>query len=222
MVMKDEFKVNCSTREYIEKSYRYLYDLIKGKFKVVGAEAKEMEINAREVIQTGDGGDRHAANDKLMDSELKSGRKAPVTDHELRERGDKAREAAAKVHASFHFSTPKDFARSIGLPDESLEAMLKDHHERDQLVRVSVHENASFVKVSEGYPHYIYKQAGSAKNAFKFHEGGASIDLLDFYEGLQVMPRVLAAIDRSVKDLQEAHKPDNGLTSAALELMTYR
>lgn len=100
--------------------------------------------------------------------------------------------------------------------------MLKDHHERDQLVRVSVHENTSFVKMAEGYPHYIYKQAGSTKNAFKFHPNGAAIDLLDFYEGLQVMPRVLAAIDRSVKDLQEAHKPDNGLTAAALELMTYK
>jgi hypothetical protein len=35
--------------------------------------------------------------------------------------------------------------------------MLHDHHERDQLVRVSVHENASFIKMTEGYPVYMNK-----------------------------------------------------------------
>jgi hypothetical protein len=103
MIMKDEFKINTATRTYIEKSYRYLYDLIKGKFKVVDPEEKETEINAREVIQTGDGGTRHAANDQMMDTEFETGRKVPVTDSELRERGDRARETAAKLHTSYHF-----------------------------------------------------------------------------------------------------------------------
>ena len=76
--------------------------------------------------------------------------------------------------------------------------------------------------MAEGYPHYIQKAAGSSKNNFKFHTDGQAIDLLDFYEGLHVMPRVIASIDRAVKQLQEAHRPDNGLTAAALELATYQ
>ena len=144
-----------------------------------------------------------------------------MTSSVIRDRIRKAGDDAAKLK-SHTFGDPKSFAMEIGLPEADLEAILKDHHERDHLVRVSVHENTSFVKVSEGYPHYIAKQAGSSKNQFKFHEQGQSIDLLDFYEGLHVMPRVLAAIDRCAKQFNDAHKPDNGLTSAALELMTYR
>lgn len=30
--------------------------------------------------------------------------------------------------------------------------LLKDHHERDPLVKTSVHEHVSFIKLQEGYP----------------------------------------------------------------------
>jgi hypothetical protein len=49
MIMKDEFKANNSTREYVEKSYRLLHDAIKGKFKYVDPEDKEDETNIREL-----------------------------------------------------------------------------------------------------------------------------------------------------------------------------
>lgn len=136
----------------------------------------------------------------------------------MNDRQAKTREKYAKIQ-SLNFSDAKEFAKHIGLPYPDLEMMLADHHERDHLVRVSVHENASFVKMTEGYPHYLYK---SHKNKFKFHEGAHTIDLLDFYEGLHVMPRVLAAMNKATKDLYAAHRPDNGLLSAALDLQAYR
>ena len=90
-IMRDEFKVNTGVREYIEKSFRMLYDNMSGKFTYVEPEDREMEINAREVIQTGDGGTRDQKNDKLLDSEFAGGRKQHVDKAKLRERGDKAR-----------------------------------------------------------------------------------------------------------------------------------
>ena len=218
MIMNDEYKVNTSVREYVEKSYRLLHEQIQGKFTYVEPEDKEDEINMREVHQTGEGGMRDAANDKLLDSEFKSGRKLKQSEIVLNDRNAKTREKAAKLQ-SLNWADPKEFAKNIGLPLADLEMMLADHHERDHLVRVSVHENASFVKMTEGYPHYIYK---ANKNKFKFHEGASSIDLLDFYEGLHIMPRVLAAINKATKDLYDVHRPDNGLMSAALDLQAYR
>jgi len=38
MLMEDEFKVNTSIREYIEKSYRLIHDQMSGKFREVDPE----------------------------------------------------------------------------------------------------------------------------------------------------------------------------------------
>ena len=64
-IIKDEKKVNNSTREYIEKAYRLLHDHITGKFSYVQPEELENEINKREITQTGKGGTRDSKNDKL-------------------------------------------------------------------------------------------------------------------------------------------------------------
>jgi hypothetical protein len=36
------------------------------------------------------------------------------------------------------------------------------------------------------------------------------------------MPKVIATIERAVSELEEVHKPDNGLLSTALELSTIK
>jgi hypothetical protein len=51
-----------------------------------------------------------------------------------------------------NFADPQEFAFQIGVPFSKLELILKDHHERDHLVRQTVHENVSFIKITEGYP----------------------------------------------------------------------
>ena len=38
------------------------------------------------------------------------------------------------------------------MPISSLKMLLKDHTDRDPLVKQSIHENTSFIKVQEGYP----------------------------------------------------------------------
>ena len=36
------------------------------------------------------------------------------------------------------------------------------------------------------------------------------------------MPKVIASIQRAVSDIHEAHRPDNGLLSTALEISTLK
>jgi hypothetical protein len=42
---------------------------------------------------------------------------------------------------------PRTFAEMLGMPFTSLVMLMKEHHERDPLVKQSLHENASFIKI---------------------------------------------------------------------------
>jgi len=95
--------------------------------------------------------------------------------------------------------------------------MMKDHHERDQLVKQSLHENVAFIKVNEGFPEYLSHNAVQL-NKIKFSEQSKEIGVLDFFSSLGVMPKVISCIERANADLQEVHKPDNGLMTTALEI----
>jgi hypothetical protein len=44
------------------------------------------------------------------------------------------------------------FADMMGVPVANLQMLLKEHHERDPLVKQSICENVAFTKVQEGYP----------------------------------------------------------------------
>jgi len=99
--------------------------------------------------------------------------------------------------------------------------LMKDHHERDTLISTTIHEHVSFIKIQEGYPQFMYK-CTQMQNQLKYQPKSERIGLLDFYEGFSVMPRVLAAICGAVKEVEEGHRPDNGLLSTCLELSTVR
>ena len=42
---------------------------------------------------------------------------------------------------------PREFAEMLGMPYISLQRLMKDHHERDPLVKQSIHEHISFTKI---------------------------------------------------------------------------
>ena len=54
---------------------------------------------------------------------------------------------------------PKQFAEMLGMPFSSLLMLMKEHHERDPLVKTSLHEHVSFIKIQEGYPIFVYDTA---------------------------------------------------------------
>jgi hypothetical protein len=84
-----------------------------------------------------------------------------------------------------------------------------------------VHENVSFVKITEGYPHYFIKNARDNLK-FKISKKSKTIEILDFYEGLHIMPKIVAAIHRAVNELIECHRPDNGLLYTSIEIQTIK
>jgi hypothetical protein len=51
--------------------------------------------------------------------------------------------------------TVAQFADMLGVPLSNLHMLLKEHYERDPLVKQSVYENVSFIKLQEGYPNFL-------------------------------------------------------------------
>jgi hypothetical protein len=46
--------------------------------------------------------------------------------------------------------------------------------------------------------------------------------MLDFYESLSVLVKIIAAMRVASQEVSEVHRADNGLTLTSLELCTYR
>lgn len=93
-----------------------------------------------------------------------------------------------------------DFAVHFAIPVDNLKQLLELHHERDQLVRQSLHEQVAFIKMSEGHPLFLSHNA-TQENSFRFSEASETIGILDFFESLQIMPRLLACIERVNKEI---------------------
>lgn len=46
--------------------------------------------------------------------------------------------------------------------------------------------------------------------------------ILDFYESLSVLPKLVSAMQGASQELLNVHKPDNGFMEAAMDVVTYR
>ena len=98
-------------------------------------------------------------------------------------------------HAKKHAVDPMQFAEMLGVPFSSLEMLMKQHHERDPVVKTSLHEHVSFIKIQEGYPIFIYDTAVKEQNKVCLNEeGGRKIGILDIYESLANMPKIVSAM----------------------------
>ena len=42
--------------------------------------------------------------------------------------------------------------------------LMKDYKERDPLVKQSIHEHVSFIKIEEGYPTFMYDMSSKQNN----------------------------------------------------------
>ena len=97
--------------------------------------------------------------------------------------------------AKKHAVDPLAFAEMLGVPFSSLEMLMKQHHERDPVVKTSLHEHVSFIKIQEGYPIFIYDTAVKEQNKISVNpESHRKIGILDFYESLANLPRIVSAI----------------------------
>lgn len=77
-------------------------------------------------------------------------------------------------------------------------------------------------RIEEGYPIFMYDMAAKQNNTVAFTKNSERIGILDFYESLTIMVKIIAAMKGAYSELNEVHRPDNGLTATALEISAYK
>jgi hypothetical protein len=98
--------------------------------------------------------------------------------------------------------------------------LLKQHNERDPLVKQSIHEHVSFIKLQEGYPVFFQETEDQKHTKVRIVPGANEINLLEIYESLSQVTMLAASTHHAISELNEVHKPDNGLTSSSMDLVT--
>lgn len=68
----------------------------------------------------------------------------------------------------------------------------------------------------------MYDMSVKLNNTLVYTKYSDRIGMLDFYDSLTVIVKIIAAMKGTFEELYDVHRPDNGLTTAALELSCYR
>lgn len=165
MQMDNEFKVNNEVREMLEKTYRLIYDQIENQWQYYPKSDVKGEVEKRKLLKEGVQNEEEI--EKLNSLESKK---------------------PGMFQAKQQALDPKQFAEMLGMPFSSLLMLMKEHHERDPLIKTTIHEHVSFIKIQEGYPTFIYDTAVKQQNKVKMTGQGRPIGILDFYESLSMLP----------------------------------
>lgn len=136
MQMENEFNANNHIREYLEKTYRLVYEQIENNWQYYPRGDVDDEVEKRKILQKG-----------------------VQNDEDVSRLNEIEQEKPGMFTAKSQAVDPKQFAEMLGMPFSSLLMLMKEHHERDPLVKTSIHEHVSFIKIQEGYPAFIYDTA---------------------------------------------------------------
>lgn len=68
----------------------------------------------------------------------------------------------------------------------------------------------------------MYNMQAKQNNTLAFTKNSTRIGILDFYESLSIIVKITAAMKGANKELQDVHRPDNGLSATCLEISTYK
>ena len=199
MQMQNEFTVNNEVREFLEKTYRLIYEQIGNQWQYFPKADVADEVDKRKVLKKG-----------------------VQNDEEIERLNKLEHDKPGMFQAKQASVDPKQFAEMLGMPFSSLLMLMKEHHERDPLVKTSIHEHVSFIKIQEGYPAFVYDTAVKKQNKVQLTAEGRPIGILDFYESLSVLPQVVGAMQGACQELRDAHRPDNGFMEAAMDVVTFQ
>lgn len=127
MQMENEFSANNDVREMLEKTYQLIYEQIDNNWQYYQKEDVNDEVIKRKIKKMGvEGQDTQDQLTKLKEIETKK---------------------PGMFNAKKQSSDPKQFAEMLGIPYHSLLMLMLNHHERDPLVKTSLHEHTSFIKI---------------------------------------------------------------------------
>ena len=122
--MDAEYKANNEIREYLEKTYELIYAQMGNEWEYYQGKDITDEKEKRRIMKQG------VQNEEDEKKVAEVEKKSP-----------------GMFQAKNSSVDPKQFAEMLGMPFSSLLMLMKEHHERDPVVKNTIHENVSFIKV---------------------------------------------------------------------------
>ena len=68
----------------------------------------------------------------------------------------------------------------------------------------------------------MYDMSAKQNNTVLYTKHSERIGMLDFYDSLSVIVKIVAAMKGVMEELHDVHRPDNGQTDASIDLCAYK
>ena len=178
--IRREKKIISDINEYLELKYRKINEHIDRKWEYRKQEKK-------------------AEDDKDQDREHLDEDENEEKEREEEEKKKRLANIAKRHITDFTKNYDQDFTEVLGLPEITADDLFKKNREKEPIVIDALRQQARFVKIEEGYPHFYENE-----------------DILNFFEGLGCVTKVYSLIDTIYQECIDIHKPENGQAYAAL------
>lgn len=162
--------------KYLENLHDLLNEIVDYQIKLeksISSEIKDhLELKYQKINEHANKKWEYKKQDKnkgLENEKLENYEEGEEEDLDKEEREKKKRLAnIAKRHITDYTKNyDQDFTEVLGLPEITADDLFKKNREKEPIVIDALRQQARFVKIEEGYPHFIEKT-----------------DILNFYEGL--------------------------------------
>ena len=175
-----ERNISNDIKEHLELKYRKINEHINRKWEYRKQDNKSTEDQKQEDSNL----DENENDEKEKEEQEKKKRLANI----------------AKRHITdFTKNYDQDFTDVLGLPEITADDLFKKNREKEPIVIDALRQQARFVKIEEGYPHFWEAE-----------------EILNFYEGLAWVTKIYSMIDSNFSEMIDIHKPENGQAHSAL------
>jgi len=175
-----ERNISNDIKEHLELKYRKINEHINRKWEYRKQDNKSTEDQKQEDSNL----DENENDEKEKEEQEKKKRLANI----------------AKRHITdFTKNYDQDFTDVLGLPEITADDLFKKNREKEPIVIDALRQQARFVKIEEGYPHFWEEE-----------------EILNFYEGLAWVTKIYSMIDSNFSEVIDIHKPENGQAHSAL------
>ncbi|CDW75700.1 UNKNOWN [Stylonychia lemnae] len=201
--MKMEKKENQSMRDYLQMTYKIANQYVNKQWSDSNQEDIKKDVKTRQVIQ---GGMRFNDLQEIQE-QLK----------EQQEQQRQSQDPSNKDDADNQQreSNVDKFAEILGLKNQTVEQMMKTQSRSDEITEEAMNQDANFIKTQEGYPVFI-RDSNDSLSRVKFTDFSNEIGVLDFYESLTAIPKVVASIQIVFEEVVETCMPANQLQLISL------
>lgn len=177
--IRRENTISNDIKEHLELKYRKVNEHINRKWEYHSQVKQNHEEQKRQEANI----DENINEEKEREEQEK-------------EKNQRLANIAQRHITDFTKNYDQDFTEVLGLPEITANDLYKKNREKEPIVIDSLRQQSRFIKIEEGYPHFLEKD-----------------EILNFYESVGCVTRVYSLIETIYQECIDIHKPENGQAS---------